>query len=499
MNFDFNTNQFIHVESASDKAFIVGSDKTLNQKEVYAAYLKLKSALQQISIPKGHLVCIYGEKEAFFPIAMITLISMDIPYVPIDAIMPFGRIQKIKDETESLVLINCSSNTCEVEFDFVIDSSFEVTKKSEPKNFLQVYKQEDPVRYILFTSGSTGQPKGVQITRSALNSFVNWYTKWPMINSEAVFMNQAPFSFDVSLCDFIGAFSLGACMILNNYSILKSGINFLERLEKFGANTIVCTPAFMQMYLSMPNFNAENFPLLKQFIFMGEELPALTVKKIKIAFPNIKVVNAYGPTEATVVTTYIEITPDVLLNNTKSLPIGYPREGGKIVIMNIDDETGLGEIGIIGPHLSIGYFKDKEKTGSAFQQLNGERVYKTGDLGFIKDGIVFYAGRNDSQVKLNGYRIELDEITSVLLNHPHIENAVAVPLKAGNVTKKIISFIVVKNDASKNLTEELKTYLEKYLPSYMIPSEFVKIDQMPLNQNYKIDRKKLIEFYLNEN
>ncbi len=498
MIFDFNINQFILTESASDKDFIVGSDKVLNQKEVYAAHLKLKSTLQKISIPKGHPVCIYGEKEAFFPIAMITLISMDIPYVPIDAIMPFGRIQKIKDETKSLILINCSTIKCEVEFDFVIDSKFELQKESLNTEFHLIHNQIDPVRYILFTSGSTGQPKGVQITKSALNSFVDWYTKWPMINNEAVFMNQAPFSFDVSLCDFIGTFALGAKMILNNYSILKSPNEFIERLHKNEANTIVCTPAFMQMYLSIPEFNQKNFPLLRQFVFMGEELPALTVKKIKVAFPNIKVVNAYGPTEATVVTTYIEITDEVLKNNHKSLPIGYPRDGGKIVVMDVDQETGFGELGIIGPHLSIGYFNDVEKTNTSFQQFNGERVYKTGDLGFINDGIVFYAGRNDSQVKLNGYRIELDEITSVLLNHPKIENAVTVPLKSGNITKKIISFITLKSDLSE-LNATLKDYLQQYVPSYMIPSDIVCVEEMPLNQNYKVDKKALIESYLNGN
>ena len=249
-------------------------------------------------------------------------------------------------------------------------------------------------------------------------------------------MNQAPFSFDVSLCDFIGAFGLGGTMILNNYSILKSGQLFLDRLKLNGATTLVCTPSFILIYLSIPEFNEVNFPCIDQFIFMGEELPVNTVKKLKHKFSQSKIINAFGPTEATVVTTYIEITDEVLNNNSKSLPIGYCRPSAEIVILNKDGVSGIGEIGLIGPHLSIGYFLDAEKTSQSFVVENGKRIYKTGDVGYIKNNLVYYLGRNDGQVKLNGYRIELEEISHVLITHPAILNAVTIPLKVGEVTKK---------------------------------------------------------------
>jgi D-alanine--poly(phosphoribitol) ligase subunit 1 len=496
MRFDFESNGFAGEPEFPKKPFIIGTDKTLNEQQAYELHLHLKEKLIGLHIPKGHPVCIYGEKEALFPIAMITLISLDIPYIPIDAIMPTGRIEKIKEQTNSRVLINCSVNRCEVAFEILLNKDLDITQEKAATDFTLLENGDDPVRYILFTSGSTGTPKGVQITKKSLNHFVDWYLTWPLIDSSSVFMNQAPFSFDVSLCDFIAAFGKGSTMILNDYAILKSGAGFLERLKTYAATTLVCTPSFVLIYLSVPEFNAEQFPAINQFVFMGEELPVNTVKKIKQKFPAAKIVNAFGPTEATVVVTYIEMTDAVLAEYPKALPIGSCRPNAEILILNKDEETGIGELGLVGTNLSIGYFKDEEKTNTAFITENGKRVYKTGDVGYTKNDLFFYLGRNDSQVKLNGYRIELEEISNVLLTHPHIKNAVAVPLVNGHVTKKIISFIVTDGYTSETINDDLKAFLLNYLPSYMIPSEFIIKTEFPLNSNYKTDKKALLESYL---
>lgn len=497
MRYDFQTNGFTGTEEFSKKPFLIGSDRILTEEEVYGLHQQLIEKLRALEIPKGHPVCIYGEKEALFPVAMLTLISLDIPYIPIDAIMPAGRIEKIREQTGSKVLINCSVKTCEVSFEILINKDLETIQEQTVSDFPTLANGPDPVRYILFTSGSTGTPKGVQITRSALNSFVGWYLTWPLISSDSVFMNQAPFSFDVSLCDFIAAFGKGSTMILNDYAILKSGLGFLDRLKRYQATTLVCTPSFVLIYLSVPEFNAEHYPAINQFIFMGEELPVATVKKVRQRFPAAKVVNAFGPTEATVVTTYIDVTDAVLAEYPKALPIGYCRPNAEMLILNKDEESGIGEIGLVGQNLSIGYFKDEEKTQQAFIVENGKRIYKTGDVGYTKHNLFFYLGRNDNQVKLNGYRIELEEISNVLLTHPHIKNATVVPLTSGHVTKKIISFVIIDESGFQNMNEELKRFLLKFLPSYMIPSEFIVKQEFPLNSNYKTDKKALLETYLN--
>lgn len=497
MRFDFHTNGYIGKQEFSDAPFIIGSDRTVNEEEVFELQHQLKERLEQLKIPKGHPVCIYGEKEALFPVAMLMLIHLNIPYIPIDAIMPAGRIEKIREQTGSKVMINCSAKPCEVHFEILINKDLEIVHQQTVSEFPVLTNGSDPVRYILFTSGSTGTPKGVQITRSALNSFAEWFLTWPLINADSVFMNQAPFSFDVSLCDLIAAFGKRSRLVLNDYSVLKSGAGFLERLKTHAATTLVCTPSFVLIYLSIPEFNSEHYPSINQFIFMGEELPVATVKKIRQRFPRARVVNAFGPTEATVVTTYIEITDAVLAEYPKALPIGYCRPNAEMLILNKDEESGIGEIGLVGDNLSIGYFKDEAKTQQAFIIENGKRIYKTGDVGYTKNDLFFYLGRNDNQVKLNGYRIELEEISNVLLTHPHIRNATVVPLTSGHVTKKIVSFIIADESAFTDLQEELKTFLLGFLPSYMIPSEFIVKAEFPLNSNYKTDKKALLESYLN--
>lgn len=498
MNYDFQTNSYDTTGPFSDEPFIIGSDQVLSANDVHHIRKKLTETIASSGVPKGHPVCIYGEKEAMFPVVMFCLMLLDIPYIPIDAIMPAGRIANIKEQTGSRVLINCSAKPCEVPFDILINRQLESVSSQTVSHFPVLNNGKDPVRYILFTSGSTGAPKGVQITQQALSSFAEWYLTWPVIESHSVFMNQAPFSFDVSLCDFIAAFGKGSRMVLNDYATLKSGAGFLERLKNQEATTLVCTPSFILMYLSVPAFNAEHFPSINQFIFMGEELPVATVRKIRQRFPAARIVNAFGPTEATVVTTYIEITDAVLSEYPKALPIGYCRPGAEMTILNKDPESGIGEIGLIGPNLSIGYFANDEKTQQAFVEIDGKRTYKTGDVGYTKNGLFFYLGRNDNQVKLNGYRIELEEISNVLLTHPHIRNASVVPLTNGHVTKKIIAFVIADESGFQNLHAELKDFLLRYLPVYMIPAEFIVKSEFPLNSNYKTDKKALLELYMKE-
>ena len=218
-----------------------------------------------------------------------------------------------------------------------------------------------------------------------------------------------------------------------------------ESLEKSGITNWVSTPSFADMCLSLQEFNSENIKNIEYFLFCGEVLTKKTAQRLKQRFPNAKVINTYGPTESTVCVTDILIT-DEILEKFDILPLGDVKRGSRIEIREEDKILGddeIGEIVIIGDTVSSGYYKNPVQTEKAFFITeNNERAYKTGDLGYYKDGNLFFSNRKDFQVKLNGYRIELGDIESNLLNISGVSSCCALPnYDSDNKVKSITAFL----------------------------------------------------------
>jgi len=229
---------------------------------------------------------------------------------------------------------------------------------------------------------------------------------------------------------------------------------------------------------------------------MGEELPVNTCKFLKSNFKNAKVVNAYGPTETTIITTLVEID-DAIINKYKSLPIGYPMPGSELTIEKVSSDSEEGELIIAGDHVSVGYFKSEEINKQKFFISNGKRAFKTGDIVYFEDGMFFCKGRNDDQIKMHGFRIELSEISNVLRKNELLVDAVTVPLKRNNEVKKIISFVIVKTSIdAKELKKIIDPFLAKALPDYMIPGDIVIVKEFPYSASHKIDKAKLASDYI---
>jgi D-alanine--poly(phosphoribitol) ligase subunit 1 len=500
MRFNFETLQFEDLNHNGEKLAIAGSDGELTWKAFKEKTDQLCEVFQKAGIPQGHPVCIYGHKGKMFPVAILACIKSKLPYVPIDTVMPAERVKKIKASTGSEVLI-CSGNAMPgQDFNVVIDNTLQASTHNKPE-FKECYRREnDPLVFMLFTSGSTGEPKGVMITYEAVKSFVKWLKRDYGFSSSSVFMNQASFSFDISLIDLFGALDNGATIVLNDTQITRNPLEFIKRTAHYKCSVWVSTPSFIYMYLTEPSFNENTLPHLSSIFLLGENLPARTVKKIYEKFPGCKVYNAYGPTEATVATTIVEITLAFADKYASGLPIGYSKYDGKILIQNAENDPAKeGEIIIVGEHVSIGYLKNEKLSSEKFYLHEGVRAYKTGDYGYYKDDMVFFNGRKDEQVKLNGFRIELGEITSKLLDIPGIDDAVTIPLISGGQVKKIVSFIKTKEPATKSsdeLTTDIIDYLSKALPIYMVPSDFRFIKEFPINSSHKIDKLKLQELYM---
>ena len=477
MRFDLKLLDFVDCQIDGDKLAVCASDRDLTWNEFKKEVEEFKQEILKYDLPKGHPVVIYGHKEAKFVVSMTACMSLGLPYIPVDTIYPTERLNKIINVVNSAFVID----TIENKINFNKD------------NIQTSYALDDQIIYIIFTSGSTGEPKGVQITKSAWLDFDVWLSSEFGLSNKSVFMNQAPFSFDLSVYELTGFLSLGGTIVLNSRDMADAHLDYFERLKKYGCNVWVSTPSFISKYLLSNEFNSQSIKDLSIFLFCGEVLPSNTAKRILNNFPNSKVLNTYGPTEATVATTLIEITPEIIEKYSKSLPVGYVKEGTVINLLDIDSEN-IGEMEIVGDNVSIGYFKNDELNKQKFEAKYEKRSFRTGDFGYFENNMLFFANRKDELIKLHGYRIELGEIDREFLKDERISDAITIPLKRGTEVMKLITFIISKEEIN---SEELKNNISVSLPYYMVPSDIIFLGAFPYNNNHKIDKNKLIEIYKN--
>lgn len=471
-------------------------------------------------------VVVYGHKENEMLVLFMACVKAGHPYIPVDSSVPKERFWQIIEASGARVVLSPQvvppkgNVSPQVVIEDMIslagqDGILNGYQSEVPPSSWQV--QLDEVYYIIYTSGSTGVPKGVQITLRALESFLNWVnpTFEPMEMKE-VFLNQAPFSFDLSVMDLYMSLSTGGTL----WSVDKKQIaNPRELFASLGVSNIsywVSTPSFAEVCLMDPSFNDALLPQVKRFLFCGEILTHDCAVKLAQRFPRAKAENLYGPTEATVAVTNLTITPDIL-DKFNPLPVGRVKPDAQVLICDPDKLTGAisagrgslqqrpetlregraGELVIAGPNVSVGYLNNSEQTGKAFfnWQEGGVnwKAYRTGDAGFFKDGFLFYQGRLDFQVKLHGYRIELGEIEENLRRIPMVDNAVVLPRERRGKVDYLQAFITVAGPIEDEFKASLalRGDLLKYLPEYMIPRRFEFLDKMPMTPNGKADRRAL--------
>lgn len=486
MKYDFHTAEFVETTLGLHKIAVAGSDKDISWHELRRFVVSLSEKLGLLNIPPGHPVIIYGHKEAMFPAAILACIHSKITYIPVDIIYPVERIRKIAESTGAQLIINCSASDPGISFALEIDSALEIKANHPPAFKNSIYGDEkDPLQYIMFTSGSTGEPKGVQILRSSVLHFAKWACADFGFTADDVFLNQALFSFDVSLSDIIHAFSRGATLVLTSSRLFKEPEVFLDRLKKYNCSVWTSTPSFLYLFLRNENFTSLNLPALRTFFLMGEELPVSYCEIVKQNFTDCRILNGYGPTEATIITSLYELKdPDI--NKYKKIPIGAALSCSGLLI----DENG--ELIIHGPHVSTGYFKDEALSAAKFFIYEGHRAFRTGDSAYCEEGLLFFKGRNDRQVKLNGFRIEPVEIDQALRRQDGITDAYTLDVSTNGRVSNLISFVIMQKESIPD-TEKIKSMLKNTLPSYMIPSVIIAVEAFPLTTSYKTDKAALLE------
>ncbi|WP_092924701.1 D-alanine--poly(phosphoribitol) ligase subunit DltA [Romboutsia hominis] len=488
----------------TDRIALKCNDESLSYKdldkysEAIALYLK---EIHEDNTP----IVIYGNKENMIMACMIGALKSGRAYVPLDISFPLDRVYDVTGEIKPKVVFNFSEVNLEG-LNVVNENELkEIIKKYENKEIDKSnWVKDDENAYILFTSGSTGKPKGVQISSNNLDSFVDWISPYLNIDgSEKVIMNQAAYSFDLSVTSIYPGLVHGATLFSLTKKVLA---DYKELFRQFGESDMavwVSTPSFAGVCVTEKSFNSEMLPKLESMIFIGEALPKSLTKELLERFENTRVINGYGPTEATVGVSVNDMTME-LVEDEKSLPVGFPMENCKIKIIDEEgnelSEGEKGEIVIIGPSVSKGYFNNEEKTNEVFyfDEIDGvkHRAYKTGDIGYLLDGRIYYYGRKDFQIKLNGFRIEIEDIENNLRKVENIKNAVVIPVYKDEKIAYLTGIVQLKEKNSlSNLKNGMiiKKELGKYIPSYMIPRNIKVIDEFPTNINGKIDRKKLME------
>lgn len=417
-------------------------------------------------------------------------------YVPIDCNDADERIVKIISKVSSPIVITDKKNADRLHergINTVLYENIdkEVTEDALIEETLKKVYDLMPA-YIMHTSGSTGEPKGVVIPHRGIVDFIDWITSYMKLDEKSVIALQSPFHFDASVFDIYACIAVGAKLVIMPDVLAGFPAKVPQFIEENHITCIFWVPGLLADIANSGALKQYKMKELKLCTFIGEVMPAKQLNMWIRENPDREYINLYGPTEATVACSAYRICNK--LSDTDIVPIGKASQNKKIIILDKNDKltkTGeKGEICILGSGLALGYYGDKKKTDEAFVQnpLHTEYeeiIYRTGDFGYTdENGDIVFSGRKDSQVKVHGIRIELGEVENAANMLEGAEKTCAL-LK----DKKLFLFMQTQK---RHTQRQLKQMLKEHLPKYMIPDEIYELSAFPINKNGKTDRKELL-------
>lgn len=480
--------------------------ETLTYRELEVFSSRLAAYIERFSGENKSAVAVYGHKNPYMLVCFLALVKSGRAYCPIDISMPKERLDAIVDMLDSEICFVMESFDMEDGADDACDWEDKtvltleqvkriVKEETATIDVANALRAED-VYYMIFTSGSTGVPKGVMITRANLEHYLDWSVTLGTSEEKKrgkVFLNQAPFSFDLSVMDLYTCLASGGTLWSLDKETQHDYKLLYDSLSQSGVSVFVSTPSFAEICMSDPVFSEDLLPNMELFLFCGETLTNQTARKLQKRFPKAVIMNTYGPTESTVAVTEV-LVDDRLIEEVSPLPVGTPKPGTWIEIR--DEEGKLlpdgekGEIHILGNTVSVGYYKNEEGTERAFYQTGQDgkvvRGYRTGDEGYLQNGMLYYCGRIDLQIKLHGYRIEIEDIENNIVKIAGVRQAVVVPNIRKGAVKSLTGYVVCEDSEL-----DIKAALAEQLPEYMIPKKIVFTDHLPMTNNGKVDRKQL--------
>lgn len=480
------------------KAALWDEDERITFEEYHHKSLGLADAILKNGYGTKKPVAVYLEKSVKVPVSFMGVAYSGNFYVPIDTELPAARVNKILEILEPALVITTRElldtfKTFHYRGDFLFYEDIREKENSQRVQDSLHSIVDTDLLYVLFTSGSTGVPKGVCITHGSVIDYIDWVTETFEITEKDSFGNQAPFYFDNSILDIYSTMKTGATLYIVPQKLFSQPVLLLEFLKEHGINTIFWVPSALIVVSKLRALkNVDMAGVLKRVLFCGEVMPNKQLNIWRKHLPDATFANLYGPTEITDACTYYIV--DREFEDEEPLPIGIPMRNTDILVLDEKDrlvtEAGvIGELCVRGTGLARGYYRDQEKTQAVFVQnpLNDayeEKIYRTGDL--VKYNEYFeliYLSRKDFQIKHVGHRIELGEIETAASSLPGISLCCCL---YDEKHSRIVLFI------DKEMKKEtVNQQLRKMLPEYMLPGKVVVKEEMPINANGKIDRVRL--------
>ena len=474
------------VDENPNKVIAVCNEQEMTYLELDNSVKSLAEELRKKGVGKQDYVIIKIDRDINILIIVLSILTVGAVYVPVDKSYPQKRIDYIIKESGAKVIVSDEDETQHPDCEIINIKRDEIYTKNIESNTKVEQIGHDDVAYCLYTSGTTGNPKGVMVTHGNLlnycyNSRYNVAGK-AFTDENDVIIAITSFSFDMFVTESLLPLANGIKVVIANNDEFNNPTEIKKLIEKYKVNLIQTTPSKMKLIMT----GMDRLPSsMKAVVLGGEALPDELCRQIK-ENSDVKIFNGYGPTETTVFSTICEYDIENLLGGNIS--------NTKIYIMNNGKKCGVdmaGEICILGKGVSRGYLNNEDLTSQKYITIDNELMYKSGDLGkWTKEGRIKFLGRRDEQVKIRGLRIELKEIETCIKRIEGInETAVLVN------NNRIYAFYSSNENININF---IKSYISEFLPVYMLPSKYIKVEEMPVNINGKLDKKKLLSLDIDD-
>ncbi|AOM39416.1 non-ribosomal peptide synthetase [Xenorhabdus hominickii] len=497
--------QFIEqqVERSPSATALICNDTQLSYAALNQQANQLAHTLINAGVHPDDRVAICMERSLDMVVALLGILKAGAAYVPLDPEYPTDRLAYILSDSEPVIVLTHSYLQEQLPvtdipvwvLDNPADQADIVRHPVDNLDASQLGLTSRHLAYVLYTSGSTGLPKGVMNEHRGVVNRLLWAQDTYQLTPQDRVLQKTPFSFDVSVWEFFLPLMFGAQLVMARPGGHKEPSYLLEEIEKRSITTLHFVPSMLQSFLHYAP--AGRCPSLRQILCSGEALPHALQQQCLSHFAHSELHNLYGPTEAAIDVTAWQCVPD---SYSGQVPIGRPISNiqiyildahGQPVPMGISGEIHIGGVGVARGYLNLPELTAERFIADPFNPDPDARLYKTGDLGrWLPDGSIAYLGRNDFQVKIRGLRIELGEIETCLTQCAGIREAVVVARENETGDKRLVAYLIPDIDYTLNISQ-LREQLSKNLADYMIPSAFVMMETFPLSPNGKLDRKAL--------